>query len=1213
MTNTRQARAHRGGRIAVGVLLIVISLFSFLSTVGAFGFVGKAVYGFWVGFFGLAAYAYTLGGVIIGIAVTFGIRPRMRFVRALMYFGLLFFAILALHVYTSSGYVLGSGYGDYLHACYQNTNTAGGMLFGLVAFPIMKAITSVGALVIACVAFFILALIAIFPSIRKNVTYTAPSQKERRAPRKAARRERNSESSDGGRNDRRSAHPIEATASPVITDLSQARQGGLYVVDVDGDPMPQKRGKKAKGADGYQPLGSFDPLYPNRNGGYEDEVISSPRAEAVKYSGLNAQDMAKDILFGESPNEEIISRYNTVSRARSDALANVSPSYSAVRRNEMRMKLGVDEAQDAVREEYMSRFRAPRQSAVESETFMRGQNSQTQAAALPTVAEQASVQPEQPPVKHDFFSLKEEQDRLFSLSGQNDYMNMAGGQIKKEVVKPTKVLSPLNDEDINPTVRKAEEAVSGEVNVGVLGALNRARTGEEPQRPAVKEEMTSVAYDRPQVSAPHITQNSKPRTDGGENKGSATVMRNGQPTSISELEAGGYTPVQDETKVPRAFAATYVEKKSAAPSQSANANQIRGYEMSKATLENPRPAYVDQNPTQGGAMPSEPAPVRQQVTGGEMSRAAIQGTTDIAGQSGKEKESAEMQARIQNIRKNIKETPNLGQYDRQMREEKVRSSQKRGLQDDKKPNGDAVKKTGAPNMAQVTVEEAIEKTKPRRPYCAPPVSLLEPPAPEVDQNEDYELKKDRILRTLASFNITGEVIEIKVGPTFTMYKLRVEMPRGRTINYISSLENDIAMKIEAESVRIIAPIPGEDAIGIEVPNKHRRNVNLSEIIESPEFNRAKDPATFALGKNLYGECCLAEVRKLPHVLIAGATGAGKSCCINSLIVSLLYKASPDDLRLILVDPKRVELSVYAGIPHLLMDEIICDADKAIRALTWAVQEMNRRVKYFGEVGYRNIEDYNADVNVHGYDKMPRIVIVVDEFAELMSMGKRAVEDAVNSIARLARAAGIHLVLATQRPSVDVISGTIKNNFPSRVAFKVTSSFDSKTILDTIGADKLLGYGDMLFMTPGSINQRTQGAFISNNEVKRVVDFIKEHNDSYFDNNIKEAIFSDQSEDKSEGSSKERGKGKDNDSELPPELFKVLEIGIEMRESNKPISISYVQRKLGIGFNKAAGLIDRINEMGYISDADDMKKRYVNISYEELDELRKSAEAEDEEE
>ena len=251
-----------------------------------------------------------------------------------------------------------------------------------------------------------------------------------------------------------------------------------------------------------------------------------------------------------------------------------------------------------------------------------------------------------------------------------------------------------------------------------------------------------------------------------------------------------------------------------------------------------------------------------------------------------------------------------------------------------------------------------------------------------------------------------------VGLTFTMYKLRVEMPRGRTIGYISSLESDIAMKMEAGSVRIIAPIPGENAVGIEVPNKHRRNVNLSEIIQSPEFNNAKAPATFALGKNLYGDSRVVEIKKLPHVLIAGATGAGKSCCINSIIVSLLYKASPDDVRLILIDPKRIEMSVYAGIPHLLMDEIICDTDKAIRALNWAISEMERRIKFLAEVNYRDIDEYNADCQKNGYEKMPRIVIIVDEFADLMSTGKKAVEDTVNRIARLARAVGIHLMLAT---------------------------------------------------------------------------------------------------------------------------------------------------------------------------------------------------------
>ncbi|MDE6060473.1 MAG: DNA translocase FtsK, partial [Clostridia bacterium] len=595
----------------------------------------------------------------------------------------------------------------------------------------------------------------------------------------------------------------------------------------------------------------------------------------------------------------------------------------------------------------------------------------------------------------------------------------------------------------------------------------------QPVNQFANQQFASNQYSAPQSVVPPVV-SAKPRNE--RNNENATLIKNGQPTSIAELENADDRKIPNNGTGSRLFSEPYVDSASKNASKSEPQKQMPKYEMLKPTLDNPRPAYVDTNPTQGGAMPSEPAPIRQQVTGGDMSRAAIQGTTDIAKQSGKDKESAEMQARIQNIRQTMKETPNLNQYERdsKLREEKVRSSQNRGLQNiDTKKAVDSGKKANDAKYAQVTVEEAIEKTKPRRPYTAPPVSLLKPPVANVDQGDDYEQRKDRILSTLNSFGITGEVIEVQVGPTFTLYKLHVEMPRGRTISYISSLENDISMKIEAESVRIIAPIPGQDAVGIEVPNKNRRAVNISEIIQSPEFNKASDPCTFVLGKDIENKGIVSSVDSLPHVLIAGATGAGKSCGINSLIVSLLYKASPDDVRFILVDPKRVELSVYAGIPHLLMDEIICDADKAIRALTWAEQEMRRRMKFFGEVGYRNIESFNANVQKHGYEKMPRIMVIVDEFADLMSFGGKTVESLVNAIARLARAVGIHLVLATQRPSTDVISGTIKNNFPSRVAFKVTSSFDSKTILDSIGAEKLLGKGDMIFMKTGKTNQRIQ--------------------------------------------------------------------------------------------------------------------------------------------
>lgn len=1232
MADTRQAKANKGNRIAAGVLVIIVSLFCFLSLVGALGGVGRMVYSFLCGFFGLAAYAYSLMGLIIGIAVTFNVRPKMRLSKALTYFGLLILGIFALQIYTSSTHIVGANYAEYLLACYNNTNTAGGMLLGVPAYPLMKVITSVGALIAACVAFFILAFFAIYPSIKRNVTYTVATKGERDKKLKAPKQKR-SFFSKKEKQTAQTSPLVEAQSAPTITDFNTAGTGrGLYVVDVPGDPLQQKVNKKALGAEGYSPLDSFNPLYPNAQGTVEDDVKRP--VKPVGADKFSARNIARDILFGSGPSNDNLARFDTV-KDPNNALSSVSAPYSAVRRNELKSKLGVDATQSAIREDFMSRYRAV-QPEPQSTT---SQTSQTSEKASATSKIQTPLD-----FKRDFSALKQEQTQRFGQMyakpefeagvhmEQQDEACLIAEPVKKEVVKPTKTYDGA--EAINSTIQKANDSVAKQqVNVGMLGALNRAISGEEEQKPVVKEEIVSEAYEKPKTDMVFIAREKGENTQNTAQPTTKKTVENNvvapsQPAksaqtaqtpvvapkkaaSIDELDRSGYKPVQGEAKLPRAFAQTAVEEEKTETNFFGGIGKtkpVKTYEMSKATLENQRPKYVDEDKTVGGDNPSAPAPVQQKVTGGDMSRAAIQSTTAIAKNSAKDIENAEVKARIQNIKQAIKETPQVGQYEREalMREEKMKASQSRGIQKEETP-----KKSDA-RLTQVNMDQAISQASPKRPYVAPPISLLNPPAPEIDQNEDYEQKKEQIINTLAFFSITGEVIDIIVGPTFTMYKLRVEMPRGRTIGYISSLESDIAMKMEAGSVRIIAPIPGENAVGIEVPNKHRRNVNLSEIIQSPEFNNAKAPATFALGKNLYGQSRVVEIKKLPHVLIAGATGAGKSCCINSIIVSLLYKASPDDVRLILIDPKRIEMSVYAGIPHLLMDEIICDTDKAIRALNWAISEMERRIKFLAEVNYRDIDEYNADCQKNGYEKMPRIVIIVDEFADLMSTGKKAVEDTVNRIARLARAVGIHLMLATQRPSVDVISGTIKNNFPSRVAFKVTSSFDSKTILDTVGADKLLGYGDLLYMMPGASDlERMQGAFISNEEVKKVVDFVKAKNDAYFDNNIKDAIFKDKEEEKPAQSKDAREGNKDK---IPPELFDALQLGIELREEqDAPISISFMQRRLGLGWPKAAKIYDKMDLMGYLTpDEHDPKKKKVNITYEELEELKATAQSEDEE-
>ena len=1205
MNNTRQAKQNKGNRIALGILIVVVSLFCFLCDVRAFAGVGKMVYGFLVGFFGLASYAYSIMGIIIGVCVIFGIRPKMRLSRALIYFGMLLLAIFALHIYTSSAHILGAKYGEYLMNCYDNTNTAGGMLFGVVAFPLMKVVTTVGALVIAVAAFFALGFLAILPSLKRNTVYTVASKEERQGRTKRFQRQKKSRKYVAEQEPR----PVEALTSPAITDFSKPSGSGqnLYVVNVDGDPL-QNGNKKYKGADGYRPL------YPNYTGAIDDERRigdSQPMQGEEIYSPRN---LARNVLFARDDVEvqQNLRRFNTASNP-SGALNDFSrqSQSSTAKRNELRQKLGIDTSSDAYREEYLSRYK------------LRENLSAPEAYVAPAQPEQPvqEVQKEEPkPVdtssdtfdfKKEFQSLKAEQVKRFGeMYVKPEFESTAydtpdgdavveaekaqDENVKKEVVKPTRTRS---DFDVNPTVQKAESAVEKQVNVGLQGALNRAMSGEEQAVQPAKEQQEYVAeaYEKPFVEE----KTEEPVVEIPK----AVAVTDTPRHSISEMNEMRFKP--QPAKMPRAFEQT-------------EQRPLPGYEMQKATLER-QDRYVDSGATYGGDVPSAPAPRQQQVTGDNMSRAAIQSTTAIAKQSARDIEDAEMQARIKNIKQAIKEAPKMSEFELEAarREEKMRASQDRGIKKVDKMARDLEKiDTTKPRVSQVNMEQAIakaeEEERPRRPYVAPPLSLLNPPEAEKDQNEDYEANKEKIIETLEFFNIKAEVIDILVGPTFTMYKLTVEMPRGKSVGYIMSAEKDLTMKLRAGSVRIIAPIPNEDAVGIEVPNKNRRNVNLSEVISSQDYLKARSPATLALGVNLYGKPCFVDVKKLPHALIAGSTGAGKSWCITSIIISLLYKASPDDVRLIMIDPKRVELSMYAGIPHLLMDEIICDTDKAIRALNWAIEEMNRRIKFLSEVGFQNIDDYNENCAKSGMKKIPRIIIIVDEFADLMSTGKKAVEDTVNRIARLARAAGIHLLLATQRPSVDVISGTIKNNFPSRMAFKVTSSFDSKTMLDQVGAEKLLGYGDMLFMLSGQPLERMQGAFLTNQEIKNVIDFVKANNDSYFDSSIKDEIFKEQQPEKSDAKG---GDSKGEGGDTPPELFKALEIGIQLREENdSPISVSLLQRKLGLGWPKAARIYDMMDERGYLSvDENDHKKKKVNLTYEELDAIRQAESGEGEEE
>ena len=493
------------------------------------------------------------------------------------------------------------------------------------------------------------------------------------------------------------------------------------------------------------------------------------------------------------------------------------------------------------------------------------------------------------------------------------------------------------------------------------------------------------------------------------------------------------------------------------------------------------------------------------------------------------------------------------------------------------------------NLTHNTIEEYEE-------YIFPPTDLLNATKHSGKDYTNKELKEIaiKLQKTLASFNVDAKVTNVTRGPTVTRYELQPNV--GVKVSKILNLADDIALNLAAKSIRIEAPIPGKSAVGIEVPNKSKEMVGLREIIESTAFEDAESKVSFSLGKNIEGDPFVANIASMPHMLIAGSTGSGKSVCINSIIMSLLYKANPSEVKLILIDPKVVELGVYNGIPHLLIP-VVTDPKKAAGALNWAVQEMVNRYNLFASRGVRDIKGYNELLRADGEEGvLPQIVIIVDELADLMMVAPHEVEDAICRLAQMARAAGMYLIIATQRPSVDVITGIIKANIPSRIAFTVSSQIDSRTILDMGGAEKLLGKGDMLYYPVGeSKPMRLQGAFVSDKEIETVVEFIKGNNSERYNEDILESL-----EKNAAGGGKTVEADEDDCDEL---LTDAIELAVNMGQA----SASMIQRKFKVGYARAGRIIDQMEERGIVSGYDGSKPRQTLISKEEWEEMKEQGE------
>jgi DNA segregation ATPase FtsK/SpoIIIE-like protein len=495
-------------------------------------------------------------------------------------------------------------------------------------------------------------------------------------------------------------------------------------------------------------------------------------------------------------------------------------------------------------------------------------------------------------------------------------------------------------------------------------------------------------------------------------------------------------------------------------------------------------------------------------------------------------------------------------------------------------------------------DELIEKHK--HEYKFPPLTLLKKDTGGLNADHSEELKANgvKLVSALESFKVKTKITSISRGPTITRYELLPD--QGVRVRAIANLVDDIALNLETSGVRIEAPIPGKPAVGIEVPNRVRETVYLRDLLENPKFGQAGSKVTAALGMDVAGDPIFVDIAKMPHLLIAGTTGSGKSVCINSLITSLLFRATPDEVKLILIDPKKVELGVYNKLPHLLVP-VVTNPKKAAGALTWAVGEMEKRYEMIEEAGVRDIKGYNKMVDETGVgEKIPSIIIVIDELADLMMSTPDTVEESICRIAQKARAAGMHLIIGTQRPSVDVITGLIKANIPSRIAFTVRSNVDSRTIIDIAGAEKLIGQGDMLYAPVGAMKPiRVQGAFVSDREVEAICDFIRESSgEGEYDQRAIDEIREKEAECEEIGKKKSAFGSADDDGEVDPKFMECVRVAVE---SGK-ISTSLLQRRMGLGYGRAAKIIDRMTEMGIVSAPDGQKPRNVLISMSEYQEM-----------
>ncbi len=1112
-------------------LLLFSAIIFFIAVTGpyVFGDIGIAITSFFVGLFGFFVYPLLLLAIYYSVVLVSGRKyfPAIWVLKIMLFLAAVFFIV---HTATAERFY-GNGYGSYLGGCWSAASeriaqgTGGGVVFGLIAYPVRAVLSAAGSYVLySLLVAGMLFWIAMGTPLRKIVFRSGARMQDRTA----RDREAQPVSYDDIPAPERSATLPEMPARPVQAAPAAYAQAAQPVrpapiVGIPVQPAPSAR-RTAQPASASAELSADEKYRRSREILFSSDPASSYRNNLIydRDSRFNTYPRRSSVTPVSSP--ESVSPASPVSDKPTAAPARYSEDYAA-RTSEGRPSMP-------------RRVTVERPAPAPMESDLNYPQSPSYRAPVQPAAEE-----------HDYYANDVPYTETFSSEPNIDDYDVPAEPAHPASAEPARVGYETPAEPVRPTygaesVRPAYEAPAEPVRPTYEPPA-------EPARPTYEAESVRPAYEAPAEPA-RPTYQAEPVRPAYET-----------PAEPAQAEAADDAPMTRE-EYRSVFSRPVPERicieDTPAPEPPARADRFSAAAQpvptaSEETEELPQGSRVFDSPVRGSA-------------------ADLFDEPEIDDANYLESET-------------VSETS----------ERNVRAG--RGME---RPLGDrsAVSERGARDSAPAAADESGPAPAPKKhvykAYVRPDLENLvtyqeksSVSQEEIDQNSAI------IVETLSAFRVDAEVVKVTVGSAVTRYD--IDIPRNVTVNTVIKRDTEIAMRLHARDGVNIYSNSEAGAISIEVPNSRRATVGLKSVMQSEEYVKAKPNAlAFAMGKDVEGRNVCGNIVKMKHLLVAGSTGSGKSVCLNSMLISLICKYSPEDLRLILIDPKKVEFAVFDGLPHLMINEIISDAQKAISALNWAIKEQERRYTLFQNktrsgINVHNLDEYNASLT-EDEEKLAKIVIVVDELADLMSVAKKEIEERIQRLAQKARAAGMHLVIATQRPSVDVITGVIKGNLPTRLAFRVIQEVDSRTILDESGAQKLLGNGDMLYRTEGMFNcLRVQGAFVGSDEVQKIVEDIKAHNEAYFDENVADFI------NREESGSAGGGMSDDADDCVDPQYIKALAIVVKLGQA----SISLIQRKCSVGYNHAGKIIEWMELMGYISAFDGKAKaRTVLLSKEDFE-------------